>query len=161
MAHRLLLCNLLLLPTLASSTAAVDHPPDWAGNDEHAVGAWLEPAPSPVIYMAEANPTGLLKIVMGNLSGHTSVPVREWLACHPRVEQVPIPTGACRLNLQEGWWRLFRTKALAGQCFADAGEITRATALATRHLNRRANPWVWGRPAPRHRHLRRYLTCRL
>jgi transposase len=111
--------------------------------------------------LVEANPTGTLNIVMDNLSSHTSAPVREWLTCHPRVAQVPIPTGACWLNLQEGWWRLFRKEAFAGQTFADAAEITQATALATRHLNRRAKPWVWGRPAPRHRHLRRCFTYRL
>ncbi|HVC80831.1 MAG TPA: IS630 family transposase [Chloroflexota bacterium] len=105
--------------------------------------------------ITQANPTGALCVVMDNLSSHTSGPVRAWLADHPRVEQVPIPTGACWLNLQEGWWRLFRRAALAGQSFADAEEIALATATATRQLNRRAKPWIWGRPPPPHRHLRR------
>lgn len=108
-----------------------------------------------------ANPTGNLKLVMDNLSSHTSAPVREWLAAHPRVEQVPIPTGACWLNLQEGWWRLFRKEALAGLSFADAAEIAQATAHATGQLNRRAKPWVWGRPRPQPRDLRRCFTYRL
>lgn len=43
--------------------------------------------------------------------------------------------GACWLNLQEGWWRLFRKAALAGQTFADPDEITYANRLATAHLN--------------------------
>src|SRR5947208_10013496 len=34
-----------------------------------------------------------------------------------------IPKGACWLNLQEGWWRIFRRQALAGQDFADPDEI--------------------------------------
>jgi hypothetical protein len=71
------------------------------------------------------------------------------------VEQVPLPKGACWLNLQEGWWRLFRRDAFAGQSFIDAEEIAQATCLATAQLNARAKPWVWGRPAPRPRHLRR------
>ena len=62
-------------------------------------------------------------MVTDNLSSHTSVATREWLAEHPRIRQVFIPKGACWLNLQEGWWRLFRRQALAGQCFADTGEI--------------------------------------
>lgn len=33
---------------------------------------------------------------------------------HLRVQQVFIPVGACWLNLQEAWWRLFRREALAG-----------------------------------------------
>ena len=68
---------------------------------------------------------------MDNLSSHTSAPVREWLAAHPRITQVPIPAGACWLNLQEGWWRLFRRAACAGQSFADAAEIDLARAIAT------------------------------
>jgi hypothetical protein len=66
-----------------------------------------------------------------------------------------IPKGACWLNLQEGWWRIFRRQALAGQDFADLGEIARATRVATAQLNARARPWVWGRPQPKHRSYRR------
>jgi transposase len=111
--------------------------------------------------LAAANPVGCLKIIMDNLSSHTSAPVRAWLARHPRIEQVPIPTGACWLNLQEGWWRLFRKEAFAGQSFADAEELAQATSLATLQLNRRAKPWIWGRPPPKHRHLRRCFVYRL
>lgn len=108
----------------------------------------------------QANPTGDLFLIMDNLSSHTSAPVRAWLADHPRITQVPIPTGACWLNLQEGWWRLFRRTGLAGQCFADAGEIEVARATTTAQLNRRAKPWIWGRPAPPHRRLRRrFIYC--
>jgi hypothetical protein len=108
-----------------------------------------------------ANPTGKLALIMDNLSSHTSGPIQQWLAEHPRVEQVPIPTGACWLNLQEGWWRLFRRDALAGQGFIDADEIDQARALATTQLNARAKPWVWGRPPPRHRHLRHHFVYAL
>jgi hypothetical protein len=62
------------------------------------------------------------------------------------------------LNLQEGWWRLFRREAFAGQSFADAKEIEQATMLATQQLNRRAKPWIWGRPSRPHRQLRRRLV---
>jgi hypothetical protein len=72
-------------------------------------------------------------VVTDNLSSHTSVATREWLAEHPRIRQVFIPKGACWLNLQEGWWRLFRRQALAGQCFADTGEI----AVASRKVPRK------------------------
>ena len=106
----------------------------------------------------QANPGGDVFLIMDNLSSHTSAPVRAWLADHTRFTQVPIPTGACWLNLQGGWWRLFRRAACAGQSFADAGEIEVARATATAQLNRRATPWVWGRPAPRPRQLRRRLV---
>ncbi len=107
-----------------------------------------------------ANPDGDLNLISDNLSSHTSGPIQQWLLQHPRVHPVPIPTGACWLNLQEGWWRLFRREALAGQSFADAKEIDLATRVATEHLNARAKPWVWGRPPPSHRKLRRrFIYC--
>jgi hypothetical protein len=97
-----------------------------------------------------ANPAGERCLIADNLSSHKRPPIQAWLDAHARVHQVFIPKGACWLNLQEGWWRLFRKEALAGQRFADAPEIAYATAVATRHLNRRATPWSWGRPPPRY-----------
>jgi transposase len=108
-----------------------------------------------------ANPTGDVFIITDNLSSHNSNATRTWLADHPRLYQVFIPKGACWLNMQEGWWRLFRRDALAGQTFADAEEIERATRVATRQLNRRAKPWVWGRPPKTPRYLRRLFCYRI
>jgi hypothetical protein len=105
--------------------------------------------------VARANPRGQIRIVTDNLSSHTSFKVRQWLARHPRIRQVFIPVRACWLNLQEGWWRLLRRAAFAGQAFADAAEIAHAVEVATAWLNTRAQPWVWGRPRPPHRTLRR------
>jgi transposase len=109
----------------------------------------------------QANPTGEIAVITDNLSSHTSVATREWLIDHPRIRQVFIPKAACWLNLQEVWWRLFRRQALAGQCFADAGEIELATRVATLQLNQHARPWVWGRPPPSPRHRRRILAYRI
>jgi hypothetical protein len=72
-----------------------------------------------------------------------------------------LPVGACWLNFQEGWWRLLRKQAFAGQTFADYADIERAVAGATAWLNHRATPWVWGRPPPMPRHHRRLFTYRL
>jgi len=108
-----------------------------------------------------ANPTGAIAVITDNLSSHSSVSTRTWLAAHPRIRQVFIPVGACWLHLQEGWWRLFRRAALAGQAFACPDEITLATEMATCQLNARARPWVWGRPAPSPRYRRRVLTYRI
>ena len=100
--------------------------------------------------VAKANAVGDLYLITDNLSSHKSPPIREWLENHPRVKQVFIPVGACWLNLQEAWWRLFRREALAGQSFADAEEIELAARVATKQLTHRAKPWVWGRsPKPR------------
>ena len=103
----------------------------------------------------KANPIGDIYLIADNLASHKSPPIREWLEAHPRVAQVFIPKGAAWLNLQEAWWRLFRREALAGQSFADAGEIELATRVATKQLNCRAKPWVWGRPPRPRRHRRR------
>lgn len=122
------------------------------------------PSPNSKGYMAfltdiEAdNPTGELSVIPDHLSSHDSVETTTWLAAHPRIHHVFLPTGACWLNLQEGWWRLFRRAAFAGQRCADPPEIAPATRIATKQLNARAKPWVWGRPlkAPRSR---RRLFC--
>ena len=106
-----------------------------------------------------ANPFGDIYAVTDNLSSHNSISTRTWLEDHPRNQQVFIPVGACWLNLQEGWWRLFRKTALAGRSFGDADHITHATRVATEQLNARARPWIWGRPAPPTRTpRRRYRT---
>jgi transposase len=105
--------------------------------------------------IAQANPRGPIRVVTDNLSSHTSAKVRGWLAGHRRIRQVFIPKAACWLNLAEGWWRLLRRQALAGQCFADTAEIAYAVQVATAQLNAHAKPWVWGRPPPPTRKLRR------
>jgi hypothetical protein len=111
--------------------------------------------------LAAANPVGDLYLIGDNLSSHKSPPIVAWLEEHRRVQQVFIPVGACWLNLQEAWWRLFRREALAGQSFADGEEIDHATAVATTQLNRRAKPWVWNRPPKPARQLRRIFVYRL
>ncbi len=67
----------------------------------------------------DANPRGQIMIITDNLSSHNSKATRAWLEDHPRLRHAFIPKGACWLNLQEGWWRIFRKTALAGQTFAD------------------------------------------
>jgi transposase len=107
------------------------------------------------------NAMGDIFIITDNLSSHSSAQTRTWMAEHPRLHQVFIPKRACWLNLQEGWWRLFRRDALAGQSFANPTEIEQATRVATMQLNVRAKPWVWGRPAKDHRHYRRVFSYRI
>ena len=99
--------------------------------------------------------TGELYLIADNLASHTSSPIREWLEAHPRIQHAFIPVGAVWLNLIEGWWRIFRRKAFAGQSLADDHDTAYVTQVATEHLNRHAKPWVWGRPPKPHRVLRR------
>jgi hypothetical protein len=97
-------------------------------------------------------------VIADNLSSHDSLATRTWLADHPRIRHAFIPVGACWLNLQEAWWRIFRHQALAGVSFADGKDIDHATRIATAQLNQRAKPWVWGRPPPAPRRLRRQFV---
>jgi hypothetical protein len=106
-------------------------------------------------------PTGGIFMSTANLSSHHSLETRTWLEAHRRLQHVFIPTGANWLNLQEGWWRLFRRDAFAGQSFANADEIEQATRVATAQLNHRAKPWVWGRPPKTRRRLRRLFYYRI
>ena len=59
--------------------------------------------------------------------------------------------------MQEGWWRIFRRQALAGQSFADPDEIAHATQVATAQLNAHAQPWIRGRPQPKTKVRRRFI----
>ena len=103
----------------------------------------------------KANPRGNIVIITDNLSSHNSVSTRDWLAGHQRIDHAFIPVGACWLNLQEGWWRIFRRHALAGVSLATADDIAYVTDNATTQLNQKARPWIWGRPPPPPRRLRR------
>jgi hypothetical protein len=100
------------------------------------------------------NPTGDLYLIADNLASHSSGPIQVAGRPSPSAHRTN-PKGACWLNLIEGWWRIFRRNAFAGQSFADHTEIETATTIATRQLNHRAKPWVWGRPPRPHRRLRR------
>jgi hypothetical protein len=105
------------------------------------------------------NPKGDLDLITDNLSSHNSLETRTPLEAHPRLHHVFIPTGACWLDIRgEGAARLFRHEAFAGQSFANPQEIDQARRVATKQLNRRAHPWVWGRP-PKTPRRRRRLFC--
>ncbi|MET8419822.1 transposase [Streptomyces sp. NPDC005134] len=91
-------------------------------------------------------------------SSHNSLSTRTWLEDHPRIHHAFIPVGACWLNLQEGWCRLFRKTALAGRSFCNPSDIAYATKLAATQLNATARPWVWGpHPPPTRARRRRYV----
>jgi hypothetical protein len=47
-----------------------------------------------------ATPAGEHTLVSAHRSGQTSGPIQEWLGTYPRVHPVPIPAGACWLDVQ-------------------------------------------------------------
>jgi transposase len=103
----------------------------------------------------QANPEGTIYVITDNLSSHNSKSTRAWLEDHPRIRHAFIPKGACWLNLQEGWWRIFRKTALAGQTFADSLTRSPAPPGSPPPSSTPARPWVWGRPEPKPRSYRR------
>jgi hypothetical protein len=108
----------------------------------------------------QANPEGTIWVITGNLSSHDSKSGPGWKAT-PASATPFIPKGACWLNLQEAWWRIFRRQALAGHDFTGPDEIAHATRVATAQLNARARPWVWGRLESKHRCYRRRFVYML
>ena len=111
--------------------------------------------------IARSIPRGAIYVIADNLKTRKSVAERQWLEEHPRIDNAFIPKGAAWPNLIEVWWRLFRRQALAGVNFADGYEIDKATRVATRQLNRKASPWVWGRKPKLPRYCRRTFVCRI
>ena len=103
----------------------------------------MRPVPNSAFYQdflqleEQADPEGTIWVITDNLSSHDSKCTRAWLEDHPRIPHAFIPKRACWLNMQEGWWRIFRRQALAGQDFADPDEIAHATPVATAQLNAR------------------------
>jgi hypothetical protein len=127
----------------------------WHAGKRRRYRPWI-PEPAMWLQRAEhANPEGTIYVITDNLSSHDSKSTRAWLEDHPRIRHAFIPKRACWLNMQEGWWRIFRQQALAGQDFADPDEIAHATRVATAQLNARARPWIWGRPEPKPRSYRK------
>ena len=106
----------------------------------------------------QANPEGEVYVIADTLASHKSIKVQLWFAEHPRVRAVYIPTGAAWLNLIEAWWRLLRRAALAGQTFEHVREVEQALEVATRQLNRKAKPWIWGRAPQKPRYRRRRVV---
>jgi transposase len=106
-------------------------------------------------------PRGTIYVIADNLTTHKSAMVRQWPEEHPRIDHAFIPKGAAWLNLIEAWWRLFRRQALTGVDFADGYEVDKATRVATRQLNRKASPWVWGRKPKPPRYRRRTFVYRI
>jgi hypothetical protein len=92
--------------------------------------------------LEQAYPQGDLYLMADTLASHSSGPIREWRADHPRIQHAFIPVGAAWLNLIEGWWRIFRRNAFAGTCLANGEDIAIVTQLATAQTNRHAKPWI-------------------
>jgi len=65
-----------------------------------------------------AYPTGLIYVLVDNVSIHTSKKTHDWLASHPRLKLVYLPTySGHKLNpVEKIWWHL-KAKIAANRCF--------------------------------------------
>jgi DDE superfamily endonuclease len=97
------------------------------------VEAWLDPT----IHRVYA--------VLDHLSSHRAMDVLLWALAHPRWEFVFQPTRAAYLNLIEPWWKVLRSLALKGRCFATWAEVCQAVEAATGYWNNHRHPFVWGK----------------
>jgi hypothetical protein len=96
------------------------------------------------------------------LSSHDSKSTRAWLEDHPRIRHAFIPKGACWLNFQEGWWRIFRRRALAGAGLRRPRRgVAHATRVPTARLNARARPLDLGTTRAEPRSYRRRFVYTL
>jgi transposase len=100
--------------------------------------------------LEQTNPTGTIAVITDNLSSHSSLATRAWLAAHPRIVQVFIPKGACWLHPAGG---LVADLPPARPGRADLRRPGRDHPRHTgghRQLNSRAKPWVWDGHRRRH-----------
>jgi hypothetical protein len=93
------------------------------------------------------NATGDIYIITDNLSSHISAQTRAWPS---RASSAPSGLYSHRSEAFSTCKRAGGDCSVAmrlpGQSFANPDEIEQATRVATAQLNRRAKPWIWGRP---------------
>jgi hypothetical protein len=87
------------------------------------------------------NATGDIFIITDNLSSHNSAQTRTWMAEHPRLQHVFIPTGACWLN---------RARKVGGASFAAMLWLDRALPIPTRLSKPRASRPLSSTGEPNH-----------
>lgn len=112
----------------------------------------------------QAHPQGNLYLITDTLASHSSGPIRDWLAIHPLIQQASIPVGASWLNLIEGWRRktFRRSPQSLRWCLARHRGGHRLRHPPGHHPAQSPRPpWIWGRPSPPHRTLRRCFVDRL
>lgn len=91
--------------------------------------------------------------ILDNCSSHKTQDSAFFRLSHPTWTFCFQPTRAAWLNLIEPWWRIVRSLALAGRCFAAWNDLVTAFAAATAYWNAHRHPFTWGRrgrrPRPR------------
>jgi len=88
--------------------------------------------------------------ILDNLNTHHADDVLLFCLHHTRGESVRQPTYAAYLNLIKPWWKVLRSLALKGRCFATWDDLAAAVREATTYWNAHKHPFVWGRRRRHH-----------
>jgi transposase len=71
-------------------------------------------------------PTGRIFIILDNGSIHKATEVLEWLATHPRIQLVWLPTYSPHLNPVERIWKVMKKAVAANRAYAQLGMLEQA-----------------------------------
>jgi transposase len=71
-------------------------------------------------------PTGRIFIILDNGSIHQATEVLEWLAAHPRIQLVWLPTYSSHLNPVERIWKVMKKAVAANRAYAQLGMLEQA-----------------------------------
>ena len=106
-------------------------------------------------------PTGEGFLIVDALPLHWTLDTMLWNWGHPRFHFVPLPKRAAWLNLIEGFWKVLTQRALHGRTCRSPVEVAAALQAGTTDWNAAPTPFLWGRPPPPKRRLRRTYIYRI
>jgi hypothetical protein len=80
---------------------------------------------------------------------------------HPRFPFVPLPTAAAWLTLSEGVGKVRTPRALDGRDCPSTARVDQALRAGVAAGNQQPTPFLWGRPVPPTRRLKRRYVYRI
>lgn len=106
-------------------------------------------------------PEGEVSLIIDALPLHWTLDTMLWNWGHPRFHFVPLPKAAAWLNLIEGFWKVLGQRALDGRACTSPEDVDRALRAGVADWNRAPTPFLWGRPVPPKRRLKRTYVYRI
>lgn len=106
-------------------------------------------------------PAGEASLIVDALPLHWTLDTMLWNWGHPRFHFVPLPKAAAWLNLIEGFWKVLTQRALAGRDCPSTQRVDQALRAGVADWNQQPTPFLWGRPVPPKRRLKRQYIYRI
>jgi hypothetical protein len=106
-------------------------------------------------------PDGAVYLIADALPLHWTLDTMLWNWGHPRFHCVPLPKRAAWLNRIEGFWKILGQRALDGRDCPSTELLDQALQAGVAHWNRGPTPFLWGRPVPPKRRLKRRYVYRI